>query len=69
MKIAVISDIHGNLEALEAVMADIEAQECEKIFVLGDYAMAGPEPADTINWFLSIAAKFNILKQVVQSKN
>ena len=51
MKIAVISDIHGNLEALEAVMTDIEEQGCEKIFVLGDYAMAGPEPADTINWF------------------
>ncbi len=51
MKIAVISDIHGNLEALEAVMKDIEKQECEKIFVLGDYAMAGPEPAKTVDWF------------------
>lgn len=51
MKIAVISDIHGNMEALEAVMADIEKEECEKIFVLGDYAMAGPEPAPVVDWF------------------
>lgn len=51
MKIAVISDIHGNLEALDAVMNDIEEQGCEKIFVLGDYAMAGPEPGITVDWF------------------
>ena len=52
MKIAVISDIHGNLDALEAVMDDIKGQNCEKIFVLGDYAMAGPEPCSVIDYFL-----------------
>lgn len=31
MKIAVISDIHGNMEAVEAVMQDIEAKNCDKI--------------------------------------
>ena len=51
MKIAVISDIHGNMEALEAVMDDIAKESCEKIFVLGDYAMAGPEPSKTVDWF------------------
>jgi putative phosphoesterase len=51
MKIAVISDIHGNMDALEAVMEDIKKEECEKVFALGDYAMAGPEPGETINWF------------------
>ena len=44
MKIAIISDIHGNMQALEAVLADIETEECDKIFCLGDIAMAGPEP-------------------------
>ena len=34
MKIAVISDIHGNMEALDAVMKDIQIQKCDKIFVL-----------------------------------
>lgn len=53
MKIAVISDIHGNMEAIEAVMQDIEARECDKIFVLGDYAMAGPEPPDAVDYFMS----------------
>ena len=51
MKIAVISDIHGNLNALEAVMDDIKQGGCEKIFVLGDYAMAGPEPSLVVDWF------------------
>lgn len=48
MKIAVISDIHGNMQALEAVLADIKKQKCEKIFCLGDLAMAGPEPVKAI---------------------
>ncbi len=51
MKIAVISDIHGNMDALEAVMKDIQSKNCEKIFVLGDYAMAGPEPYAVIDYF------------------
>ena len=53
MKIAVISDIHGNMEALVAVMQDIQEQKCDKIFVLGDYAMAGPEPYAAIDYFRS----------------
>ena len=52
MKIAVISDIHGNMEALDAVMTDIERNKCEKLFVLGDYAMAGPEPREAVKFFM-----------------
>ena len=48
MKIAIISDIHGNIQALEAVMKNIKQEKCEKIFCLGDLAMAGPEPSKTI---------------------
>ena len=51
MKIAAISDIHGNIDALEAVMEDIKNEGCEKIYVLGDYAMAGPEPSLVVDWF------------------
>lgn len=47
-KIAIISDIHGNMQALEEVLADIEKEKCEKILCLGDLAMAGPEPAKAI---------------------
>lgn len=35
---AVLSDIHGNIEALEAVLADAAAQMVDKIAVLGDVA-------------------------------
>lgn len=52
MKIAVISDIHGNMEAINAVFEDIKHQNCERIFVLGDYAMAGPEPNKAIDYFI-----------------
>ncbi len=48
MKIAVISDIHGNLQALNAVLENIKKENCSKIFCLGDLAMAGPQPSETI---------------------
>ena len=52
MKIAVISDIHGNMEAINAVMQDIAEQKCDRLFVLGDYAMAGPEPKAAVEYFI-----------------
>jgi len=48
MKIAIISDIHGNLDALESTLSDIRKENCNKIFCLGDIVMAGPEPIKTI---------------------
>ena len=60
MKIAVISDIHGNMDALEAVLEDIKLTECDKIYALGDYAMAGPEPIRTVEWFRQNKDKHNI---------
>ena len=54
MKIAIISDIHGNMQALEAVLADIEKEKCDKIFCLGDLAMAGPEPVKAIEKIKSL---------------
>lgn len=53
-KVAVISDIHGNMQALEAVLADIEKEKCAKIFCLGDLAMAGPEPVKAIEKIKSL---------------
>ncbi len=45
MKLALISDIHGNSVALDAVLADIAAQEAvEQIWVLGDLVALGPDP-------------------------
>lgn len=42
-KIAVISDIHGNLTALDAVLADIRSQGARRIFCLGDLVGKGPQ--------------------------
>ncbi|MBM4019116.1 MAG: metallophosphoesterase family protein [Planctomycetes bacterium] len=41
---AIISDIHGNLEALEAVRADIAEKKVEAVFCLGDVVGYGPDP-------------------------
>ena len=41
MKIAVISDIHGNLEAMNRVLKDIKKRNIDKIFCLGDIILKG----------------------------
>lgn len=43
-RIAVLSDIHGNLEALQSVLADLDAQNATQIVNLGDMVGYGPEP-------------------------
>jgi putative phosphoesterase len=48
MRIAAISDIHGNLPALEAVLAEVEREAPDLIVVCGDVA-SGPMPAETID--------------------
>lgn len=61
MKIAIISDIHGNNEALTAVLEDIKIQNCDKIFCLGDLAMAGPEPSKTVHKIKEMLKQDNFL--------
>ncbi len=46
--LAVISDIHGNLAALETVLADIDQQGISEIVCLGDVANCGPQPRECI---------------------
>jgi putative phosphoesterase len=49
MRLAVLSDVHGNLVALEAVLADIAAQGAPDLYwVLGDLALFGPWPGETV---------------------
>ena len=49
MKRAIISDIHSNLEGLQAVLADIRAQGIEEIYCLGDIVGYGPNPCECID--------------------
>jgi putative phosphoesterase len=44
MKIAIISDIHGNRTALDAVLADLTAEAPDQIICLGDVVVTGPQP-------------------------
>lgn len=46
---AIISDIHGNLEGLEAALADIRDQGIEQIYCLGDIVGYGPNPRECID--------------------
>ena len=48
MRIALISDIQGNLTALEAALADIDRHGVDRIICLGDVALEGPQPRETI---------------------
>ncbi len=49
MRIAVISDIHGNLAALHAVLTDLDSQEVDEVLVGGDLAQGGRQPAEVLD--------------------
>lgn len=49
MKLAVISCIHANLPALDAVLLDIEKHSVDQIFCVGDLAGYGPHPNEVID--------------------
>ncbi|HEX7002097.1 MAG TPA: metallophosphoesterase family protein [Trueperaceae bacterium] len=46
--IAVLADVHGNLAALEAVVADMLRYDVDEVLCLGDMANMGPEPSATL---------------------
>src|ERR671926_488607 len=49
MRVAVVSDIHGNLAALEAVVADLERRAPDLVVHGGDLALMGPRPAEVVD--------------------
>jgi len=49
VKRALISDVHANLEALQAVLTDIREQGIGEIFCLGDIIGYGPNPCECID--------------------
>lgn len=48
MRLAIISDIHANLQALEAVLADVYANECDEVHVLGDIVGYNANPSECL---------------------
>jgi predicted phosphodiesterase len=49
MRVALVSDVHGNLTALEAVIADIERQGPDVVIHGGDLVLMGHEPAGVVD--------------------
>ena len=47
--VAIITDIHGNLEALEAILKDIKTQEIDEVICLGDTIGIGPNSKECID--------------------
>ena len=62
MRIAVLSDIHANVQALEAVMNDIVNQQCEHVFCLGDLALAGPQPKEVMDYVMNQQGAWTIIQ-------
>jgi predicted phosphodiesterase len=49
MRLAIVSDIHANLEALEAVLEDIDAQSIDETVCLGDIVGYGADPNECVD--------------------
>jgi putative phosphoesterase len=66
--VAAISDVHGNLPALEAVLADIDAEGVDTIVVAGDTAH-GPWPAEVLDLLSergALAVRGNADREVIE---
>lgn len=59
VKTAIVSDIHGNLAALEAVMEDLRSQSVTQIICLGDVVGYGPNPCECLDAVMNF--EFTIL--------
>jgi predicted phosphodiesterase len=56
VKRAILSDIHANLEALQAVLADVHDQGVSEIYCLGDIIGYGPNPCECIDLVMQFTA-------------
>jgi len=53
MRVAALADIHGNLPALEAVLAEVDREKPDLVVFCGDVA-SGPMPSETIDLLRTI---------------
>ena len=56
MKVAVLSDVHGNRHALEAVLADVESERVAETWCLGDLVGYGADPNDCVQMTMDACA-------------
>lgn len=57
MKLALLSDIHGNLQALQACLVHARAQGAEQLAFLGDLVGYGADPAAVVQEVMALAAE------------
>ncbi len=57
MRIAFLSDIHGNYTAFEAVIKDLETQNIDQFISLGDTITMGPQPMETLHKLKNLGCK------------
>jgi putative phosphoesterase len=55
MRIAIISDIHGNAFALDGVIADLKRDVVDQLVCLGDAIQGGPQPAEVVGRLRELA--------------
>jgi len=54
MKLALLADIHGNDEALRAVLADLDARGgADRLLILGDVVLSGPDPGKVVELLMT----------------
>jgi predicted phosphodiesterase len=56
LRLALISDIHGNVAALEAAVAEISRRSVDRIVVLGDLVLNGPRPVESVDRVMELDA-------------
>lgn len=54
MKLGIITDIHNNLTALDAVVKRLQEIKCDKIICCGDIIGIGPYPEETVQYMMQI---------------
>ena len=62
-RLAVFSDVHGNVAALEAVRAAIAAAKPDAILIAGDHVLNGPEPAAAVDVLRELEAEGALIVQ------
>ena len=58
MTLGLLYDVHGNVAALEAVLADAEHEGVERFVLGGDYALFGPRPEETLERLWTLEAEW-----------
>lgn len=56
LRVALLGDVHGNVAALEAVLAEVQRHKPDVVAVLGDHVLNGPRPAETVDAVMGLAA-------------